>query len=253
MVEQIHHPAFPQHANPDTVIWRYLTPNKFEWMVNEGRLFMPNAAHLGDPLEGTQPAGDSNWWRSLASLAASEDERRTVEYNCDLISRFAVAFRTRYYVSCWHINEVVNHDMWKLYADSPESVAIRSTVAKLRAALPDYVDIGMIRYIDYDVDRLPSLNMLEYVTHKNKFFERERELRAVAMHPVVEGLAQQHFRTHHFQADNNSCRVFAPPIDVSALVDSIFIHPDAPEFFLKTMCSLCEKHGLPIPPRAVWK
>ena len=214
---------------------------------------MPNAAHLGDPLEGTQPIGNSNWWHSLAHSAASEDDRHTVEHNHELISRFAAAFRTRYYVSCWHINEAVSPEMWRLYADSPKSVAIRTTVAKLRATLPVYVDIGMVRYIDYSVDRLPTLNMLEYVTHKNKLFEHERELRAVAMHPVVEGLAQQHFRTHHFHTgDKHDFRVFAPPIEVASLVDSVYVHPEASQSFVEEVQSLCEKCGLPIPKRAVW-
>lgn len=253
MVEEVHHPAFPQLANPDTAIWRYLTGKKFEWMVKEGRLFMPSAAHLGDPLEGTQPTGDSNWWQSLADRAASEEERRTIEHNRELISRFAAAFRTRYYVSCWHVDEAINPEMWRLYADSPESVAVRTTVAKLRAALPAYVDIGMVRYIDYAVDRLPTLNMLEYITHKNKLFEHERELRAVAMHPVVEGFDQQHFRTHHFQAENSPAfRVFAPPIEVTALVDSVFVHPEAPEPFVEKVRSLCQERRLPIPQRTVW-
>jgi hypothetical protein len=253
MVERVHHPAFPQPANPDAAIWRYLTRSKFEWMVNEGRLFMPSAAHLGDPLEGTQPKGNSNWWQSLADQAASEEQSRTIEHNRQLISRFAAAFRTRYYVSCWHVNEAINPEMWKLYADNPDSVAVRTTLAKLRTALPAYVDIGLVRYIDYAIDRLPTLNMLEYITHKSKLFEHERELRAVAMHPVVEGLDQQHFRTNHFEGEENPAfRVFAPPIGLAGLVDSFFVHPKAPDPFLEEVRSLCREHELAIPQRAVW-
>lgn len=253
MVEQVHHPAFPQSANPHAPIWRFLTRHKFEWMVKESRLFMPNAAHLGDPLEGTQPAGDSSYWLSLLDNAATEEQRRTIEHNRQLISRFAAAFRTRYYVSCWHLNDALSPDMWNLYADDSESVAVRTSVSKLRTALPAYVDIGVVRYIDYATERLPTLNMLEYITHKNKIFEREREVRAVAMHPIVEGLDQQHFRENHFEAENNpEFRVFAPPIQLSATVDLVFVHPRAPAPFLEEMRSLCHKHGLPVPERAAW-
>lgn len=253
MVEQVHHPAFPQPADPETGVWRYLTADKFRWMVRERRLFMPSAAHLGDPLEGTHPHGQLNWWQSLADNAASEEERRTIEHNRQLISRFAVAFRTRYYVSCWHMNETINPEMWRLYADSPESVAVQTTVAKLRAALPAYVDIGLVRYIDYAVDRLPTLNILEYITHKSNLFEHERELRAVAMHPIVEGFDQQHFRMHHFEAENDPAfRVFAPPIDMTGFVESVSVHPAAPAAFLEEVCLLCQETALPIPQRAVW-
>ena len=253
MVEQVHHPAFPQPANPDATIWRYLTRSKFEWMVNEGRLLMPSAAHLGDPLEGTQPTGDSNYWQSLVDHAASEEQKRTIEHNRQLISRFAAAFRTRYYVSCWHLNDMLSPDMWTLYADSPESVALRTTIAKLRAALPAYIDIGMVRYIDYAVDRLPTLNMLEYITHKSKLFEHESELRAVAMHPIVEGLDQQHFRTNHFEAEiNPGFRVFAPPANLATMLDSVFVHPKAQAPFFEEVRSLCQTHGLPVPEPAAW-
>jgi hypothetical protein len=253
MVEPVHHPAFPQPADLHAAIWRYLTRSKFEWMVRERRLFMPSAAHLGDPLEGTQPTGNLNYWQSLVDHAASEEQRRTIDHNRQLVSRFGAAFRTRYYVSCWHLNDALSPKMWTLYADNPQSVAVRTTVAKLRAELPAYVDIGMVRYIDYGVDRLPTLNMLEYITHKNKLFEHERELRAVAMHPIVEGLDQQHFRANHFETENNPAfRVFAPPVQLSVIVESVYVHPNASTLFLEDIHSLCQKHGLPVPERAAW-
>jgi hypothetical protein len=148
------------------------------------------------------------------------------------------------------MNDGLSPDMWTLYADNPESVAVRTTLSKLRAALPAYVDIGMVRYA---TNRLPTLNMLEYITHKNKVFERECEVRAVAMHPVVEGLDQQHFRENHFEAENTPAfRVFTPPVQLSATVDSVFVHPRAPTCFLEGVRLLCQEHGLPFPERAAW-
>lgn len=253
MVQQVHHPAFPQPTGDDVTIWRYLTQRKFEWMVTEGRLFMPAAAHLGDEIEGTQPPGNVHWWQTLADNASSLEQRGIIEHNRELISRFAAAFRTRYYVSCWHVNEKVNPEMWKLYANTAESVAICAKFGKLRAALPTYVDIGLVRYIDYSKERLPTLNMLEYITHKNKCFEHENELRAVAMHPVVEGLDQKHFQAHHFEDENNpNFRVYAPRIKSADLISGVFIHPAAPSDFAKAAEELCEKNGIPKPQRADW-
>lgn len=253
MIEQVHHPAFPQPAAPHVTVWRFLTRHKFEWMVQEGRLFMPNAAHLGDPLEGTQPVGDGDYWQSLIDNASSEEQRRTIEHNRQLISQFAAAFRTRYYVSCWHLNNALNPDMWKRYADDSESVAVCATLSKLRAALPAYVDIGMVRYIDYAVDRLPTLNMLEYITHKNNVFESEQEVRVVAMRPIVEGLDHQHFCENHFETESDpTFRVFAPPIAASTVLDAVFVHPHAPKLFCEDMRSLCQAHGLPLPECAAW-
>lgn len=212
---------------------------------------MPSAAHLGDPLEGLQPLGDKGWWGGLAAAAATDDERKVIEHNRELLSRFAAAFRTRYYVSCWHMNADVNPDMWRSYASQPDSVALRTTYAKLRAALPAYVGIGMVRYIDYAKERLPTLNMFEYITHKNQCFAHERELRAVAMHPVIEGLDQQHFRSHHFESEKStSFRVYAPEVDLGQLLEAVVLHRDAPEDFGEIVASLCIKAGLPAPTRS---
>jgi hypothetical protein len=253
MIEHVHHPAFPPPTNPDISIWRYLTWPKFDWLVNEGRLFMPSAAHLGDPLEGTQPKGDADYWEALAACAASDEQRRTVEHNRDLISRFAAAYRTRYYVSCWHVNNSINPQMWGNYAPDVQSVAIRTSFSQLRDVLPPNVEIGMIRYIDFSVDRLPTSNMLEYITHKSLAFQAERELRAVAMHQIVEGVDQQHFQANHFESETDpGFRVYAPPILVANLLASVFVHPSAPDAFFKQVAASCNAHGLPSPERAKW-
>jgi hypothetical protein len=234
MNEKVHHPAFTQPERADISIWRYLAAKKFHWLVQKRRLFMPNAANLGDSLKGMQPKGDKNWWQSIAANAKSIREKPTIEHNHQLISRFAAAFRIRYYVSYWHTNKSVYYKILDINALKNKSISIRTNLAKLRCELPAYVEIGIVKYIDYVVERLPTLNILEYITHKNKIYSHERELRSVALHPVVEGFAQQHYRTHHFQKENDpSFRVFAPPIDVAELIEAVYVHPDSPQSFFE--------------------
>jgi hypothetical protein len=246
------HPAFPEPDDKGMRLWRYLNFEKFEWLAREKRLFMPNAAHLGDPLEGTQPPGHDDWWSSLAANAASDKERETIEHNRQLLLRFAAAFRTRYYVSCWHMNAAENSEMWGSYTSQPESVSIQTTFAKLRKALPSYVGMGMVRYIDYAMERLPTLNIFEYITHKNQCFEYERELRAIAMHPVVEGLDQQHFREHHYHSEENpSFFVYAPPVELG-IVESVILHPSASKTFAERVTYLCLASGLPAPQSSIF-
>jgi hypothetical protein len=82
MTEQPYiHPAFPQPDDPSAVIWRYMDASKFEWLVDCARLFMPNADRLGDPLEGSTPPGELEWWRREAANAETEETRRIIEYN----------------------------------------------------------------------------------------------------------------------------------------------------------------------------
>jgi hypothetical protein len=54
------HPAFPQPADRNETLWRYVDAVKFEWLLATGRLFMPTADKLGDPFEGTTRTGSLN-------------------------------------------------------------------------------------------------------------------------------------------------------------------------------------------------
>ena len=153
MNDEYQHPAFPQPHHPDVALWRYLDYSKFEWLLESKRLFMPSAEFLGEPLEGTEPVGNSIWWREKARLAETDKQREIIQRNQEKLSAFAKAFRNHYYVSCWHMNENENNRMWHEYTKSPESVAVKTTYSELHALLPDYIEIGVVRYIDYENEK----------------------------------------------------------------------------------------------------
>ena len=248
-VEQISgHPAFPQPDDPATVLWRYMNYNKFEWLVTSRRLLMPSADRLGDPWEGTTPKGELRWWRREAAAADSVEQSRVIDRNREFLSRMARGFRNHYYVSCWHMNQHENHALWKSYTSQPEAVAIQTTYLALRKCLPTYVEMGMVRYIDYASDRLPTFNMFEYVMHKDIYYRFETEVRAVALPPAVDRLGRTHFLENHFESESSpGFVVYAPPIDVVSLVHEVVLHPDATSEFAERVADMCVQNGLPHP------
>jgi hypothetical protein len=58
-------------------------------------------------------------------------------------------------------------------------VAIESTCEQLRSALPDWIFIHDVEYIDYKTDRVIEEHSLAPAFYKRKEFADERELRAV--------------------------------------------------------------------------
>lgn len=248
MNEEYQHPAFPAPPHPDVVLWRYLDFDKFDWLVNNRRLFMPAAQCLGDPLEGTVPAGDLEWWRTLAENATSEEQCQTIKKNRERLSAFARAFRPHYYVSCWHMNALESTKMWRCYTRSSEAVAVTTSYRALRTSLPAYVEVGMVRYIDYSNERLPSLNMFEYITHKHINYCFEREVRAVALPPATGGRGAAHFQDNLFKSETKKAfLVFAPAIDIARLAHSVVLHPESTSGFNETIRAACENAGLPEP------
>jgi hypothetical protein len=69
--------------------------------------------------------------------------------------------------------------MWKIYTITKESIAIRSTFAKLRDRLDENCFIGTVKYIDYETDFFPHGNVLYPFVHKRKSFAYENEIRAL--------------------------------------------------------------------------
>lgn len=108
------HPSFPQPESPSVSLWRYMDFPRFEWMAENERLFIPTADNLGDPLEGTTPQAEIDWWDRELANADTEERRKTILHNRSFFAHFAEAFRKNYYVTCWHMNEFENNVMWGL-------------------------------------------------------------------------------------------------------------------------------------------
>jgi hypothetical protein len=224
---------------------------KFKWLVECGRLLMPAATKFTDKLEGTAPAGEAERWRQAFAQAGSERERAAAEHNSAFMGRMRPAFLERYYVSCWNFGDGEQREMWETYTSGPTAVMIETSYAVLRRLLPCHVEMGLVRYIDYGRDDVPSLNVFEYITHKDLSFSFEREVRAVAFHNPVAELGGKAFETDHFEAEADpTFRVYAPPIDVKALIRRVVLHPDAPPEFETEITDLCTRFGLPAPQRS---
>jgi hypothetical protein len=209
---------------------------------------MPSADRLGDRWEGTIPQGHSVWWDNLIANATTDEQRGTLLHNRDFIGRMAQAFRTHYYVSCWHRNEHENHAMWACYTTTPEAVAIKTRYDLLVDALPNYALVGNVHYVDYMTMRQPSMNMFEVIMHKDAYFNFEQETRAVVLPPATNPEEIAHFRDNHFTLEADSTfRCLAPTVPLTKLVTAVVLHPDAPAAFSERVAALCTKYALPAP------
>jgi len=249
MKKEIEHPAFPQPIDLKVSLWRYLDFVKFEWFVDNNRLFFPVTKYLGnDYLEGTQPVGDQNWWQELQENAETDEKRQIIKNNRKLISKFSNGFLRHYYVNCWHMNSIENMRMWESYTKDSNSVVIRTSYNVLKESIPDYLNIGMVRYIDYSSERLPSLNLFQYITHKHISFQFENEVRAVAFPPAGDQNNVNHFQDSLFEKKGSpGFKFFAPLVDINKIILDTFLHPKSERKFRDTIIYICAKNGLTKP------
>src|SRR5207248_5933779 len=155
---------------------------KYLAILQRRSLFFPRGTLLGDPFEGssTKPmvAARQYIMQNRTSDPALAEYKNMEGAHFDVEESYKMAV-TLYLISCWHMNEHESAAMWRLYLRSNEGVCIQSTYQKLWSCLPKSVRIGEIKYIDYNTEGFPPANLFNFIMHKRKSFEHERELRAV--------------------------------------------------------------------------
>lgn len=249
MTQGVQHPSFLQPDDPDISVWRYLDFSKFEWLAQEGRLYMGTADRLGDILEGSMPQAESDHWDEQIRTAETEELRAVLRHNRAFFARMSEGFRSKLHVSCWHVNEYENNVMWNTYTNDSDSVAIKTKYSLVRGNIPNFAFFGLVRYIDYSAQRFTSdsYNLFDWFMHKEAFFSGEQEARVVVLPPVEESAARE-FASHFFESTSDAGGViYAPPIPVAKLVLEVVLHPRASEDFAARVAALCSEYGLPAP------
>jgi hypothetical protein len=135
--------------------------------------------------------------------------------------------------------------MWSQYLRTQEGIAIRSSSKRLSESIaryPDFkINIGMVKYVDYESDTIPWGNILAPIMYKRKSFEHERELRAVIW--TLEQAKNTWGAANKFK--NVSGLYIA--VDVPVLVERIFVAPTAPGWVRALIESLVKRFGYSIP------
>ena len=202
---------------------------KFVAMLDEGGLFFCRADLLGDPYEGvfTQQsieAFNQRW---------SPPEGWTAEW-IDLVHDS----QRQAYVSCWHVSNVESASLWKLYGNS---LALRSTIGRLRAFLPVYgFDLEMVQYIDYSTSHPDVTNVTSPLFFKRLSFAHEQELRAVQQTCTM--------RDGHFVSEAGPTGKYVKG-DLNQLIEAVVVAPLTPAWQLELAIRLSRRLGLLAPIR----
>lgn len=126
--------------------------------------------------------------------------------------------------------------MWRAYAEG-NGVAIESTYGQLRSALPGWIFIHKVEYIDYETDRMIQGHSLAPVFYKRKEFADERELRAV-IDVFPEGDSRRE-GTKPLRAGNEI------DVDLHRLVTRVILSPSPAPTLVNRVQELCDRVGIP--------
>lgn len=106
----------------DTRLWRYMSLDKYLFLVSRSQLYFCRVDKLPDPWEGAPPISLIEFLRSNDSVDEESVNRMSGTYRNLSRSTF---------VSCWHANENESAAMWDQYGRHNAAIAVVSKVGNV--------------------------------------------------------------------------------------------------------------------------
>lgn len=224
------HPSFPQPINKDTKVWKYMNLAKFISLLSKNQLHFTRIDLFDDNFEGSITSKNHyNRKKFLETVTSEESAIRA-------LSDYKEALKLCY-ANCWRIDDYESEAMWKLYCPLNMGIAIQTTYDKLKKSIEHEKDlfIGLINYIDYEVDSFGENNIFFQIMHKRISFSHEKEVRIATFAP--------------FTSKNNN---EIPPKPEGLTIDwqhnnvieSIYVNPYAPNWYLGVVKDIIQKYEL---------
>lgn len=185
--------------NADDTILRYIKFQHFKSLLEDG-LYIANADSFvkgkdGDPFEGEYT---EQFYRVMSPLFLI-DRNGKKESGDQLIKKDVSTTRSRVFANCWALSESESVAMWKLFGKEINSIAIQTSVQKLKDEIEYSVsqqcdgnlrmlkylrkEIVRIKYIDHhnpkDREEAFRLSNLDMLCRKNFGYDYEKEVRVL--------------------------------------------------------------------------
>ncbi len=194
-----------------------------------------------------------------------------------LTKRFSNYFM---FCSCWSLKEHEDNLMWERYGkENPTAVAIQSTVKRLISSMEEIdgnIHIGKITYMDYEKDSMKSYEKFSEINladpkkvlelfytpimHKRKLYSSEKELRIVTSFENISEMFCNRVYTSdipyysdklfdfvdRMSSSNKTEKMRNIPnrikvgLDLTKLINSIYISPYAEEFLYQTLSKIMD-------------
>jgi hypothetical protein len=229
---------FPEPADKNIRIWRFMDFTKFVAILEHGGLFFTRCDMFDDRFEGSITEGTRDAF--IGTLRENEKSSEDFERLAASLSDLNKWFRKWTMINCWHMNEHESAAMWKLYSQTTEAIALVSTYDRLRKCLSANFWIEQVQYIDYTAEDVPAGNAMYPFVFKRKSFSHECELRAFTNELPTKG---DRLDTNAVpKSDGQWVKV-----DLNELVEAIHVAPGARTWFSGLVTDVAKRYGLKAP------
>lgn len=242
------HETFPAPSG-DTTIWRYSSLPKLLSLLVKKELFLPSLRCLrrDDPFEGTPTLMNRRLAAALSDDTFAENYFRSnfpgKSVNLGFRGHFITLLEGNLtsladtcFVSCWHARRQESAALWKLYAETPAGVAIKSSVSSLCGAIVETdlpMILGAVRYCDFDSTYTDLGNGLNAAFTKRDSYEHEHEVRLLLW-------------DHDVKGESIGRTIGCNP---STMIEEVVVSPYSEDWMVSTVSEVVRRIGFEFPVR----
>jgi hypothetical protein len=231
-----------QLITPATTLWRYMTFEKFCWLIESGELYHARLDQFSDPFEG---AVSEKYARLRDTIEPNVDIRRFEQWSNKTSRLYS-------YASCWHASDYESDSQWRLYGSGGAGIAIVSTMERMRDSVDFSPDYGLLRQVEYGDFKTHTMrdgtSQVPPGFLKRKSFEHEREVRGIiqAKDPFFKETGPDFTFDDSLlkRLEAQMPRGIEPKVRLRKLIQSIVISPIAAAYVEELVRRICKRHGL---------
>jgi len=208
----------------DTIIWRYMSFEKFLYLIMNEKLYLCRLDKLTDQYEGTVPDNNrKNINLRLKKVPLITREEKIEKYNHEI--KRIHAFKQFTLINCWSMYEEESFALWKIYTKPGYGIAIKSKFGLLQDSLANNkeLDFGIV---EYNNKQATAETQTSIPVTKKIYYKYENELRVL--------LYDQYDNRGATDISN-----FEPlyekgkevDVNIKILIDSVYLSPSAPDWF----------------------
>jgi len=238
------HSDFQEPKNSLVKIWRYMSIEKFQNMLETNSLHFAKVNSFEDPYEGIfSKISRINQIKRLGGFLGdvdSKNRKRMINHIINFDDKNDQIYRKILLINCWHLNEHESASMWKIHSNEKYGIAIQSTLKRLKNSFDinknDKIHIGTVRYEDYSKYVMPTKNSLWKYLTKRKSFECESELRVMVLNT-------ENTKPKHIPVKEKTKNGKYVEVDMDTLIEKIYISPLTPNKTKKKIESMIHRYG----------
>lgn len=255
-----------QSIEENYTLWRYMSLDKLINLLSTNSLFFTplSSYRETDPFEGLLPKNALTFLQEIFQEKSIENSidafistkdipikthnlineliTQSNQTQKDLIKKYYRTIADAQLVNCWHANNRESEAMWRLYSDNGKGIAITTNIELLIKAFQDTdtdktINVGKVRYLDFDNHNfsISDCTVDGYILPliKRDSFRHENEVR---IHTSFDLFGKS--------LDEVQITPCVLPVNVSALIEQIYISPYAKEPFVSSTKEICKLYNI---------